>query len=272
MKVAVKLGYVGQGYYGYQRQPGRLTVEGCVIQALKECGLVPDPEKSEFASAARTDRGVSALGQVIAFRLAGPAKAIVKRLNSKLPPDIFAWASAEVDEGFNPRTHARSKTYLYLFDNPGVGASALESISKMFLGEHDFAQFCRPSERATLRSIDEIRVQDGRPIRVYFRAKGFLWTQVRKIISAMELVATGDLEEGEVRDALAGRARLALAPAQPENLILWEIEYVDAPFRVEVDSLLRAKEFLEQSARTLELGIALRRTLLEGTAKGAPVA
>ena len=142
----------------------------------------------------------------------------------------------------------------------------------MFVGEHDFAQFCRPSERATIRSIDGIWVEKGRPVRVYFRAKGFLWTQVRKIISAMELVAGGELAEREVRDALDGKARLALAPARADNLILWEIEYPDASFRVEADSLLRAKEFLEQSARTLELGIALRRTLLEGMAKGAPVA
>ncbi len=272
MKVAVRLGYIGQGYFGYQRQPDRSTVEGCVIKALKDCGLMLDPRRSEFASAGRTDRGVSALGQVIAFRPIEPAKAIVRRLNSKLPDDIFAWAWAEVDDGFNPRTHARSKTYLYLFDNPNVEASALQSTSSMFLGEHDFAQFSRPSERATVRSIDEIRVERANPPRVYFRAKGFLWTQVRKIVSAMELVAAGDLEESEVRNALAGGSHLALRPAPPENLILWDIEYPEVRFRVEGDSLLRAKEFLDESGRRLELALALRRTLLEGVARSAPVA
>ncbi len=272
MKVAVKFGYVGQNYYGYQRQPDRSTVEGCVIRALKDCGLILDPRKSEFASAGRTDRGVSALGQVVAFRPMDPAKAIVKRLNSKLPRDIFAWAWADVPDSFSPRTHATSKTYLYLFHNPHVDVSALESACRIFLGEHDFAQFSRPSQRATVREIEEIHVERTNPPRLYFRAKGFLWAQVRKIVSAIELVATNRLEESRVRDALAGRTHLALKPAPPENLILWEIEYPHVRFRVEGDSLLRAKEFLDASGRGLELALALRKTLLDGIARCAPVA
>lgn len=272
MRVAVKLGYTGESYFGYQRQADKVTIEGCIIQALQDTGLILDPKNSRFASAGRTDRGVNALGQVIAFDPVGPVKAICMRLNSKLPKDIFALGWAEVDEEFNPRTRARSKTYLYLFDHPDVEASALDAASKVFIGKHDFSQFCRPSERNTVRSIDEIRVEGGKPTRIFFTSRGFLWTQVRRVVSAMELLARKDLIRKEVIDALNGMKKLSVAPAPPQNLILWSIDFSDVVFHIDEVSSLRAKEFLDDSIRKYEIGLAVRRTLLAGIDENAPVA
>lgn len=271
MRVAVKVGYVGEGFFGYQRQPGRRTVEGCILQALEEAGLIGDERGSRFASAGRTDRGVNALGQVIAFDPEGSPKAICERMNSRLPREIFALGWAAVPAGFNPRTHARMRTYLYLL-NERLPLSALRSSSRVFEGEHDFSQFSRPSERRTIRSVERIRVEGGQPTRLYFTAKGFLWTQVRRMVSAIRLMALGELKVDEVVGALGGVCRLALPPAPAENLILWRIEYDGLVFRPSPAGSRRAKEFLDLSARRLEAGLSARRILMAGLADDAPVA
>ncbi len=273
MRIAVKLGYIGQGYFGYQRQLGKRTVEGCIIRALKECRLIIGPRRSCFSSAGRTDRGVSALGQVVAFDAKDPATAVCRRLGSHLPDDIFAWASTEVHPAFNPRREAREKTYLYLLDDADLPRSSLEAACRLFLGCHDFSSFSRPSERTAFRSVDRIWIEGTHPAWICFASRGFLWTQVRKMVSAIEAVARGDLRPEQITEALTGSRRLAVAPAPPENLILWDICYPGLDFRVDQTTYRRAKEFLEQSARRLEIDRAVRRAILRGISREhAPVA
>src|SRR5438552_18995490 len=67
MRIALKIAYDGRSFYGHQRQPDRRTVEGECIAALRSARLIRDPKEDFFRSASRTDRGVSEIGNVIAF-------------------------------------------------------------------------------------------------------------------------------------------------------------------------------------------------------------
>lgn len=272
MRVALRVGYLGEAFFGYQRQPGKRTVEGCIIEALQGSGLLDDLPSSRFASAARTDRGASALGQVISFDLPRPAKAICPRLNKGLPGEIFAWSAATVPTDFHPRKTPHRKTYVYILREGDVDPGGLAARSKLFEGEHDFAQFCRPSPRQTARSVEEIRVEGRHPILIYFTARGFLWTQVRKMVTAMAMMERGQLEETRVRQALDGTGTLALAPAPAENLVLLEIEYPGLDFTSDAAGIKRAKEFLDESTIRLESAISVREALLTGLSGHAPVA
>jgi tRNA pseudouridine38-40 synthase len=268
--MAIKLGYLGDGFFGYQRQPDRRTVEGCLIESLREAGLISDTRTSRFASAGRTDRGVSALGQVISFDLSGAQRAVCRRLNSKLPRDIFAWAQAEVPDGFDPRRGAGSRTYVYSLAMIDVDPKEIHRYCGLFTGTHDFSQFSRPSGRQTTRTVDEIAVLEGDHVMVRFRAQSFLWMQVRKMVTGLISLASGDLVPEEVEAALGGR-RLAIAPAPAENLILQDIHYPDTDFRIEEGCVDGAKEFLNESISRLEVGLSVRRRILAGLLD-APVA
>ncbi len=272
MRIALVVGYLGEAFSGYQRQPGRRTVEGCIIDALQRSGLMEDPGTSRFASAGRTDKGASALGQVVAFDVLPPTKAICARVNRELPKEIFAWSTAVVPTSFHPRRTPHEKTYLYVLKEDNLELDSLRGHAKLFEGEHSFAQFCRPSPRKTVRSIEEVRIEGRRPVLIYFTAKGFLWTQIRKMVAAIVMMARGQLDEARVRKALDGDGTLSLAPAPAENLILLGIEYPGIDFEVDDAGFKRAKEFLDESMIRLESAISVRETLLAGLSGRAPVA
>ena len=269
--MAVKLGYLGDGFHGYQRQPGKRTVEGCLIEALEETGLIADVKASRFSSAGRTDRGVNALGQVVSFDLEGTGKAACRRLNSMLPGDVFAWGQTAVPDTFDPRRGAISRAYTYLLRGKDIDPGEIRMHTDLFTGTHDFSQFSRPSERNNKRSVDEIEVVDGDPIILVFRARSFLWMQVRKMVTGLTSLARGELEPGEVSNALRGK-RLAVAPAPAENLILFDIDYPGVDFEVDGACVCSAKEFLNESISRLEAGISVRRKIMGGLLENAPVA
>ncbi len=261
--MAIRIGYLGENYHGYQRQPGLSTVEGELIEALKESGIIRGPEEANFASAGRTDRGANAIYQVIAVDPSMPAVAVCERLNSKLPDDIFCLGVREVDDGFHPRRDVVSKTYLYLLDENSHRMNSLDETSRLFLGEHDFSQFSRPCGRRPLRSIEDIRIEKmGGMLGLFFTSKGFLWMQVRKMVSAIRLMESGRMGRDVVERALEGQASLSLAPALPQNLVLWYIDYGEMGPSIEPKAFGTAKEFLDRSIRMLEIKLAVRRSLL----------
>jgi tRNA pseudouridine38/39 synthase len=78
--VAFKLAYLGKNYNGFEYQPtgAMSTIEEELWKALvKACLIFPDPERPnevdwnccEYSKCGRTDRGVSAFGQVVALRV-----------------------------------------------------------------------------------------------------------------------------------------------------------------------------------------------------------
>ncbi len=57
------------------------------------------------------------------------------------------------------------------------------------------------------------------------RAPSFVWGMVRKIVAALREVDSERLSISRLRDAVEGATRLTLPLAEPEPLVLWEVEY-----------------------------------------------
>jgi len=107
MRIALKIAYDGTRFYGFQRQPDLRTVEGDIIKVLKKLRIIEDVREANFKGASRTDRGVSAFGNVIAFDTAKPELTEPRILNHHLR-DIWILGKAEVPEDFHPRFWAKN--------------------------------------------------------------------------------------------------------------------------------------------------------------------
>ena len=104
--------YDGRPFAGFVQQPGQRTVAGELLGALQAL----DPKVREIRGASRTDAGVHAHGQRVAFDAeAGiPMRGWVLGTARHLPPEIAVRRAAKVPEGFVPRFQNQGKRYRYL--------------------------------------------------------------------------------------------------------------------------------------------------------------
>src|SRR3990172_247882 len=111
MRVGLKIAYDGRDFHGFARQPDVRPVEGEVLFALKKAGIIETAEVAGFQGASRTDAGVSALGNVVAFDTEVADDSLAGRFNDAAK-DVWAWAVADLPPAFNPR-RARVRWYRY---------------------------------------------------------------------------------------------------------------------------------------------------------------
>jgi tRNA pseudouridine38-40 synthase len=221
-RVAVKLAYDGSKFYGYQRQPGKRTVEGCLIDALVCLGAVESAKAAVFQSSSRTDRGVGAIGNVVAFTTGFSLKGLCSAINSETE-DLWALSAAKVREDFNPRW-ARQRWYRYHVPRSLQDLELMRELARRFEGTHDFSGFSRKDGRDSVRTIDSIEVSEsGRFLVIDFRAESYLWNMVRRIVWMVDAGSTGTIEAECVGpDAPRPPKRIGLAPA--ERLLLMDVD------------------------------------------------
>lgn len=247
MRIALKMAYDGTRFYGFQRQPDLRTVEGDIIKVLKKLRIIEDVREANFKGASRTDRGVSAFGNVIAFDTAKPELTEPRILNHHLR-DIWILGKAEVPEDFHPRFWAKNKIYRYYLFDDGIDVTKLKACAKVFLGEHDFSNFAHLEEfKNPVREVNRIDVfSRGRIIVVEIEGKSFLWEMARRIITALKLCSLGVLSIKDVELMLKEKVGKKLPPAPPENLVLWEVVYEGIKFKKDAYAIEKVKrEFLE---------------------------
>jgi tRNA pseudouridine38-40 synthase len=224
VRLAFRVSYLGSRFFGSQMQASSRTVEGEFIETCRRLSLFEDWREACFQSAGRTDRGVHARGQVIAFNTDAPDRAI-GTINLQLPPDLWCSAYAEVAEQFHPRYDAKSRTYRYYFSEPLPKKNEMEKASRHFLGIHDFSNFARVRDKNPLRNILAIRVaeEDGF-VYLEVTAESFLWHQVRCMATALLRVGNGEKAEVSILRYLEGEIDKPLSPAPAEGLVLWETD------------------------------------------------
>ncbi|KAK7388352.1 hypothetical protein VNO78_23167 [Psophocarpus tetragonolobus] len=118
-KVAIFFAYCGVGYQGMQKNPGAKTIEGDLEEALYVSGAVPEqdrgvPKRYDWARSARTDKGVSAVGQVVSGRFYIDPPGLIDRLNSNLPSQIRIFGYKRVTASFNAKKFCDRRRYVYL--------------------------------------------------------------------------------------------------------------------------------------------------------------
>ena len=244
MRLAFRVSYIGTRFFGSQMQERERTVEGEFLAACRRLDLFQDFRKAGFVSAGRTDRGVHARSQVIAFSTENPDRAIAT-INIQLPPDCWCTGYAEVPDSFHPRYDAKSRTYRYYFSPAPGDPAAMARAARHFIGSHDFTKFARVTDRDPNRTVHaaDVRKEDG----FWFftvTADSFLWHQVRCMAAVLWQVGNGERPEESVTDLLTLKAEKGIPPAPAEGLILWEtdcgISYIP------MDPGDRSSTFLEQ--------------------------
>lgn len=250
MRYAVKFAYDGSYFYGYARQPHLETVEEELIKTCIRNGIIQDISTAQIRSASRTDKGVSALCNVITFNTFLSKKHILKRLFSE-HSSIIPYAVTIVDDDFNPR-YAKLRQYRYYLLKKNRSIDAIIDTASVFTGEHNFSNFARlePSKNP-VRKIESITVtEEDDFLFIDFFAQTFLWHQIRRIISAVLKVEQGKLTKQDVLSALNNplvKVDYGLAPAEP--LLLMDITYDNIAF--EYDPLLLDKRNrIEQRVKT----------------------
>ena len=218
----MKIAYDGEAFHGQARQPGLRTVEGETIHALVRTGAIRDARSARFQSASRTDRGVSALGNVVAFDSQRTPTAAVRSFNAK-SGGVWAWAAASVPDDFSARG-ARERWYRYLLP-AGHDVATLDTALRTFEGEHDFRNFTRDRVRTSAR-IEIARANaDGVGTALDFKAPSFRWNLVRRLVAAALRVEAGAVRVSDLKEALERPTRrdFGLAPSEP--LTLMDVSY-----------------------------------------------
>lgn len=248
---AYRIAYDGQDYHGFQRQPDVPTVEDTLLEALGELGVCGGGGNGNgnretppgYAAASRTDAGVSATAQTVAFD--APAWLSPAALNSKLPEDVHAWAHANVPSAFHATHDAVAREYIYHLHAPETPADRLRDRLEALAGEHDFHNLT-PDGTGTVRALTVGLDRSGEFLLCRFRAGGFPRQLVRR---AVGLVTRG-LDEPALIDralsseVLTGPDGIAPAPAPP--LVLTDVVYPSLSWTVDSTAARRARELLEK--------------------------
>lgn len=180
VSVVLRVAYDGTDFHGFARQPGVRTVQGALEAAVGQIykGEVP------VRGASRTDAGVHARGQIVAFDppFEIPIAGIAKGVGAGLPRDVVvtsAWQQAGPGGGpLQPRHENRGKHYRYrLRTGPlpdpfadrftwhharSLDVSAMRRAAAMLVGEHDFASFRAVDCQAetTVRELYAIHISE----------------------------------------------------------------------------------------------------------------
>jgi len=241
---AYRIAYDGRPYYGFQRQPDVPTVEDTILDALRRLGVLDEtadvPEG--YAAAGRTDAGVSAVAQTVAFE--GPDWLTPAALNSELPADVRAWASADTPGDFHATHHATSRTYTYYLHAPDASDARTENALDTLAGEHDFHNLT-PDEEGTVRTLSAAVERDGPFLVVELTAAGFARQLVRRVVSLVAAVARGEADADRIErvlgpEPLEGPEGVAPAPAYP--LVLTDVTYPRLDMGVNEEAARSARE------------------------------
>ncbi|TYL38451.1 tRNA pseudouridine(38-40) synthase TruA [Natronococcus pandeyae] len=278
---AFRVAYDGTDYYGFQRQPDVPTVEDAIFDALRALEVfAPDADKpAGYAAAGRTDAGVSALAQTVAFD--APAWLVPRAFNGELPAGIRAWAAADAPDDFHATHHATRREYTYhLYAPPaerrdGTGAppardaidddrfrDACDALS----GAHDFSNLT-PDDHNTERSPTVEASRDGDYLVVTVTAGGFARELVRQLVSLARSVGIGersfdDLERALDPDPLPGHE--GIAPAPPEPLVLTDVEYPDLEFEIDERAAASARSVFAERRLERRTGARVAGQLRDG--------
>jgi tRNA pseudouridine38-40 synthase len=221
--------YDGTEFAGFQVNPGKRTVQGVLEAALAR---LDDGVVRRVDGAGRTDAGVHATGQVIAFSHGRgmTATELGSALDAILPRDVAVRELHPVSAGFNPRYAARYREYRYtVWNGPrspvhermalGVRVpldiAAMADAGSVFVGRHDFSAF-GATDRSPVRTVTAVRVgRRGRFVTIDVRADSFLRGQVRRMVGLLLEVGQGNVDIDEVRTALAGPGPARIGASAP---------------------------------------------------------
>jgi len=250
--IKLTIQYDGSSYSGWQKQPGRKTIEAEIIQAIESLTCI---ENVEVNGASRTDAGVSALGQVANVRLDTPipTERLAKAISHYLPSEIVVTEAVDVPDDFDAIKDAKNKMYRYsiytgrtrpvmqishCWHRPGkLDIEPMQQAAEKLIGTKDFKSFATACDKrsSSVRTLFRCDVsQNSEWIYIEVEADGFLYNMVRNIVGTLVEVGRGrwtsassvESQPKKIEEILEAKSRTAAGPIAPaEGLCLMWIKY-----------------------------------------------
>jgi tRNA pseudouridine38-40 synthase len=243
--IKLLISYDGTAFDGWQKQPGRTTVQSTLEAVLSQ--MYTEPIKT--VASGRTDAGTHAVAQVVHFhppkKLNGEHR-LVRALNSLLPETIVVKGAWLAPDDFHSRKSAVRKTYVYrIWNHPlrsalwqdralhvpqPLNLELLNQLAKAIEGRKDFKSFQTQGTpvKTTERRIDRAFWQVRAPGLIEFRitGNGFLKQMVRNLVGTLLYLERNELGLKELLDIFAAKDRQAAkATAPAHGLYLYHVEY-----------------------------------------------
>ncbi len=243
----VTLEYDGTAFAGWQKQKNAKGLQNLLEDRLAVLFRQP----IQVAGASRTDAGVHARGQVIAFNApeGKTTERIQKAMNGLLPQSVRARKVEEAPDIFDPRRDPISKTYRYTWYNAPAASpfwrhvtwhieqpldvEAMRQAAALIVGEHDFSSFRAAgcAAKSPIRKILSVEIKKkGERVQMSITGQAFLQQMIRILAGTLADVGQGKLTPGKFKGVLEAKDRKkAGKTAPPHGLCLWEISYGEIP-------------------------------------------
>ena len=230
------ISYDGSRYSGWERQPGRDTIQGKLETVLSRMVNA----EVNVIGAGRTDAGVHARAMVANCYLETELQPdeIRDYMNRYLPDDICVDEVKLAADRFHARYRAVGKLYTYtcyvgatkpVFNRKYVttldyvpDVAAMQRAAEILTGEHDFKSFCSNPQmkKSTVRTVDSIEIVRKKDyIYFNFHGTGFLQNMVRILVGTLLEVGQGKRTIESVQDTLDARDRTTAGyTAPPQGL------------------------------------------------------
>ncbi len=237
-KVVIK--YLGTSYFGWQKQPNVITVQGTIEEVLSRLYN----ETITIYGSGRTDAGVHAKHQVFHFdgRVIMNLNKLKYTLNKMLPNDIEVIKINYAKLDFHARFSAKKKHYVYRILNKAkdpfndnlyllyplkLNISEFKANIKLFEGEHNFANFTskKEDERNFVRVIEKAYfTKKGNIFEFHFVGEGFMHGQVRMMVGALLAINEGKITKEDIENYLNLKERTIINYKSPAKGLY--LEYV----------------------------------------------
>ena len=239
--------YDGTDLAGFQLQAQERTVQGEIERALQEVTGV----ETRVIGAGRTDSGVHARGQVIAFNAEWRHEMadLHRALNAVLAADVAIVQVGIAPEGFHPRFDAVSRTYRYTLSTQPwrsplnrrtawhvpyqLDIDRMAQASRCLIGTHDFSTFGRPPQGDNpVRTVSQAEWATAAEwVTFDITANAFLYHMVRSLVGSLVQVGAGQLSAAEFEAMLLARdSSLVKQLAPAHGLCLMRVDYSEAGY------------------------------------------
>ena len=239
--------YDGSKFAGWQVQASGRTVQGVLLDALREA---TGEREIDLQGAGRTDAGVHALAQVASLRCRATLdpRRLAATLELSLPADVAVLSLTSAPRSFHARHDATARAYRYQLARRrsafgkrvtwwvgDLDARRIREAGAAFVGRHDYAGFAKRAQdvESTLVEVERCEVAEaGGLVIVRLVASHFLWAQVRRMVGALVTVGRGEAKPADVARWLDGTVAPPPLAAPAAGLFLEAVRYPGEPWEL----------------------------------------
>lgn len=256
MRYIICFEFLGENFFGSQKQPDKRTVQEEIEKAL--CTLIKN--KINIIPSGRTDAKVSAEFQVAHFdtenKIENPSNFLYK-LNSILPDDVKVFELKEVCSNFHAQKDAKYKHYRYIIQNSRVASVFLNNCNLFYpyiklnvdrlnqalsylIGHHDFSAF----KSANDNPYNDCEIYFARAKKKLIKRQNFifidiignrfLYNMIRTIVGELLLIERNNLDPKVMDEVLKSKDRTKAAQVMDaRGLVLKYVGYDNVEYYIQ---------------------------------------